>query len=94
MLALAPNDERLLAAAVVLAAYLAFCGAIAWRERRRGSRWTHSLIGGRADAVPTLVAFASQTGRPNDQRKPADTLSLLCVASRLPNSPLRASKYR
>lgn len=57
--------HRAFAAGAVALAYLAFCGFIAWRERRRhaaAARDAAALDHAAGDGTPLLVAFASQTG--------------------------------
>lgn len=56
------GDERLVAAVLVVAVYLAFCGAIALRARRQRRTRAATVSGGTAGGMPTLVVFASQTG--------------------------------
>ncbi len=59
------DTPRWLAAAGLVALYLAMCAAIVWRERRRHAqaRRDAAALAPAADgAAPWLVAFASQTG--------------------------------
>lgn len=57
---MSPESGRLLAASAVLAAYVAFCGLVAWRAARR--RRPATPVVAAAGTPPMLVAYASQTG--------------------------------
>ena len=57
---MSPETQRYLSAAAVLLAYAAFCGAIAWRRRRKRRLADLPEVAGSRD--PVLVAYASQTG--------------------------------